>query len=982
VSIGKGTLSLVGAWFVGLAIVRLTGAAAVLLLLVAAFVALLAAFMSGWWRLRSCSIIGVMAPSIATTGDEVTVVIDHREHHRSSAPVRIRILERVVTLDELTPTTATVEVRSAGVFNELDCALESAGIGGLVHWRRRQTVEIETLHVAPVAAGPILPVEHTSTTHDGANASGVGPRVGELDGSRLWRPGEGQQAIHWPSTLRSGELIAHDRSSATESRWSVSVDADAPRLRWTLEEGLRRGHEVVLTDVKTSTGTGTSETDDVSVRNSHDALRWSAIVAASQADPSPPRQIVPVWKRQLSLTAKDPSVERVSTKARLLTGGAALTALWMLLGALGSDVPDRIYTVVGVLLATAISIRFSGRSRPWWARAAVVFIAAAALGRIAVQASGVGGLLEALRGPMPDLLILLVVLHGAEINDRRTNRVHLALTGVVVAYAAGLRIDGLVGWWMLAWGAFATAAFCALDTDRRVQRDRAAYRRVGAWMGAGALSTIGLAAFVPVPDGPASLGLPALSDDNSRVGGDGALVGPDGAPTTPTSPGDGTRGALGQAGGYPGFSDTLDTSVRGDLGDEVVMRVRAPEPAFWRGQTFSEFDGRVWTVSDAQSIPLTGPTIKVQPTLGDVTGTASRAEEFVQTYNIEADLPNVIFAAAPPSTVIFDGTVFARSDGAIRADRTLSEGTVYSVVSQRIDVTAESLRAEGDLSLRFAPFATEPEVAQFLTLPESTSAATVALASELRVEGSTYDTIRNFELWMATNTEYDLNAPVPDGDAVDDFLFSSQRGFCEQIASSLVVMLRSQGVPARLATGYIPGERDLISGVFEVRASDAHAWVEVWFPDSGWQPFDPTASVPLSGDAARSTVGADAASAVISGITSHPFELALVALVATGGAAAVRRIAEARRRRARGTWGVLHDRFMALAPGERVAPQAAAQLAALLGDDTECDPHLIAIELDRVAFDPDYSTPDEGVRRVDAQISRLERRVRETATSS
>ena len=57
------------------------------------------------------------------------------------------------------------------------------------------------------------------------------------------------------------------------------------------------------------------------------------------------------------------------------------------------------------------------------------------------------------------------------------------------------------------------------------------------------------------------------------------------------------RGSLGPVGGYPGFSETLDTSVRGDLGDEIVMRVRAPEPAFWRGQTFTDFDGRTWTVS-------------------------------------------------------------------------------------------------------------------------------------------------------------------------------------------------------------------------------------------------------------------------------------------------------------------------------------------------------------------------------------------------
>ena len=72
-----------------------------------------------------------------------------------------------------------------------------------------------------------------------------------------------------------------------------------------------------------------------------------------------------------------------------------------------------------------------------------------------------------------------------------------------------------------------------------------------------------------------------------------------------------------------------------------------------------------------------------------------------------------------------------------------------------------------------------------------------------------------------------------------------KRGFCMEIASSLTVMLRSIGVPARLVTGFAPGEESLLGGEFTVRGKDAHAWVEVWFPGVGWQGFDPTASVPL-----------------------------------------------------------------------------------------------------------------------------------------
>jgi protein-glutamine gamma-glutamyltransferase len=80
-------------------------------------------------------------------------------------------------------------------------------------------------------------------------------------------------------------------------------------------------------------------------------------------------------------------------------------------------------------------------------------------------------------------------------------------------------------------------------------------------------------------------------------------------------------------------------------------------------------------------------------------------------------------------------------------------------------------------------------------------------------------------------------------------LFTTRLGWCEQVASSLTVMARSVGIPARLATGFVPGEKDGLSGRFVVRERDAHAWTEIYFPGVGWQGFDPTASVPLAGEA-------------------------------------------------------------------------------------------------------------------------------------
>lgn len=986
--VSPGSLSFIAAWLVGLAIARLTGAAAVVLLLVAGVVALFGAFAAGRWRLRSVEIRSIAAPAVATVGDQVTLFVDHSALARRSAPVQIEVLGARSTLDLNGTTAISVRLTEAGRVNAIDVAIRSAGSPGLVWWRRCGTMTVDTIHIAPCAAGPALPVDHSPSSSIGINAAGRSPRSGDLDGTRQWRPGEGQESIHWASSLRSGEFIAHERTAASDTRWELSLSNDPARLRFTMEDGLRCGHRVTLR-------VDDLDGETVDIRNGNDIMTWSAIAAARERSARPVAKRLPAWRRPLSRLGVAEIDNIVSKRRRVLTAVTAWISLQMLLGALGETLLYRGIVTIGIAIATAVSIRACAGSRPLWVRISVGFLSIGALARIAVQASGVGGLIEALRGPMPDLLLILVVLHGAEISDRRTARVHLAITAVITAYATGLRIDGNVAWWMLAWGVAIIATCSTLDVDpvdaRQLREPSTAWsigrlRSIAGWAVAGMVATIALATLVPVPDGPANLGLPALSSPTAITNDNGALLGPDGSPAASTPPNaDGSppsRDALGQSVGYPGFSQTLDTSVRGELGDDIVMRVRAPEPAFWRGQVFTEFDGRVWRVTPESGRRVTGPNISVPPTVGDLPASGIPTQEFVQTYTAEADLPNVIFGAGRPETVFFDGDVITRTDGAIRADRTLPKGTIYSVVSQRVQVTPDDLRAQGDLGDRFEQFAQRENVARFLTIPDSTSQRTIDLAERLRVDGSTYDTIMQYQHWLGLNTEYDLDAPVPDGDAVDDFLFESQRGFCEQIASSLVVMLRSQGVPARLATGYIPGERDRVSGVFAVRASDAHAWVEVWFPATGWEAFDPTADVPLAGDAEPSTIGADAAAALLSGLRSRPLETAGAIGAAVGVLAAIRWVTEFRRRRERGPWGLLHDRFMALSPDAVTAPDAAGQLTRRLAaadddDDDAIVPKQLADEvagfLDRAAFDPDYEPTADDRTRVAAHITVLER---------
>ena len=1022
-----GTGILIGAWIGSAAIARLTGATAVILLLATTVVGFVFEIAAGWWAVRSVRVDSVIAPGVVTVDEHCRLLISIDSRRAASAPEQRRIvvlqpdgttatvdIERVgsddaVAAAEMDVSITTVRFSTPGVISELTVRIEIAGPAGLFWWRRSSTIAVDDVHVAAVGHGPLVEVESNQCSADGSMTAQRGNHDGEIDGVRTWRPGDSTSSVHWASSLRTDELIVHDRLTAADQRWVIDLAAtstDADRLRWTLDEGRRLGHAVV---VRTADGVLHPVTDDDA------AARWSAIAAQAHTEAHrdhtrPARRGVGILQRQISLRPATFETDTAITGvARWSAAAAAFAGMGMLVGALDGSASQHAIVFVAVALGAVVSLwvaRRSGR-RPLLMQVAIVAAILIALGVIAVQATDVDGLLAALRGPLPNVLMLLVVLHGFETVDRRTLRVHLAITFVLASYAAGLRIDAALGWWLAAWAVPFVVSMLTTTRHTGHVRGRPACRRqpaaaaaasaaasartTGRWImsiGGVALAALALLYVVPIPDGPARLGLPALSFNPRAVDAPGGLARPDGSTAAPDSNNSNPdRSSIGNVVGYPGFSETLDTSVRGDLGDQIVMRVRAPEPAFWRGQTFTEFDGRTWTVSRDLGQRQDGPVIDVQPTIGDALGSSVPSDELVQTYFIEQDHPNVVFAASRPVQVIFDGSLWTRPDSALRSDVTLTEGSVYTVISERVRVGADILRAQGDLGEFFAGFRemAGDEVDPFLTIPESTTQRTIDLATSLRTPGeSTYDTILAYEAWLGVNTEYDLDAPVPpDGaDAVDDFLFESQLGYCEQIASTLTIMLRSQGVPARLATGYVPGERDRVSGVWNVRGSDAHAWVEVWFPQTGWQAFDPTAEVPLAADAGNGTVGGDLIGATVSSIASHRIEIGLVVLTAGVMWGLVRLVMLARYRRRRGRWGLLQDRFGALATTVRREPSQSddpvvatnVRIAATVADIHDRDAaRLVADELDRVAFDPGWVDDDGRFEHTRSALATLER---------
>jgi transglutaminase-like putative cysteine protease len=169
----------------------------------------------------------------------------------------------------------------------------------------------------------------------------------------------------------------------------------------------------------------------------------------------------------------------------------------------------------------------------------------------------------------------------------------------------------------------------------------------------------------------------------------------------------------------------------------------------------------------------------------------------------------------------------------------LTKAQIYTADSLYPVVSETQLRASPD---------TYPEdiYERYLSLPETVTERVTRLANDVTVNiDNPYDKARAIEAYLR-NFPYSLNVPAPPSsqDVADYFLFDLKRGYCDYYATSMVVMARAAGLPARLVIGYSSGEYAPVSAAYIVREQDAHSWVEIYFTGVGWVEFEPTASLP------------------------------------------------------------------------------------------------------------------------------------------
>lgn len=266
-----------------------------------------------------------------------------------------------------------------------------------------------------------------------------------------------------------------------------------------------------------------------------------------------------------------------------------------------------------------------------------------------------------------------------------------------------------------------------------------------------------------------------------------------------------------------------------EIGEEPTAPVH-----YWRGITYDYYTGRGWQQSERTPLDRTAwQPVMAMETLGLI--------PLTQEVEILSPRAGLIYAANQPITVSIPYRVLSLGpeDYAGLLVRERGGGSLhYTVVSLIPRLGEDDLRAASTL---YPTWVTK----RYLQLPPNLPQRVIALSKEITKNATNpYDKALAIQEYLR-KLPYDPNILLPPGDfdAVDYFLFI-QKGYCNYFGTAMAVMLRTVGVPARVAQGYLPGEYDWNEHRYIVRTNRQHVWTEVYFPPFGWIEFEPTPGYP------------------------------------------------------------------------------------------------------------------------------------------
>lgn len=289
-----------------------------------------------------------------------------------------------------------------------------------------------------------------------------------------------------------------------------------------------------------------------------------------------------------------------------------------------------------------------------------------------------------------------------------------------------------------------------------------------------------------------------------------------------------------------GLSDSIEMGSISNLveSEAVAFRVDfegeipSADTLYWRGPVLWQTDGRRWERIPTEYSPRLPPFEAVGESLNYTVTLEANNRRWLFALDLPLELPEGL-----------NQPVFVRPDFQLISPQDISTKVRYNVSSSpRYTLTA------------FAPWM-ETLATQ---LPEGRNPQALRLARGWREQGLSDAAIvqRGYNLFHDQPFYYTRQPPRLGEQPVDEFLFTTRRGFCEHYAAAYVTLMRAAGIPARIVTGYQGGELNELGDYLIVRQSNAHAWAEVWLGDQGWVRVDPTSAVPAerveaSNDATR-----------------------------------------------------------------------------------------------------------------------------------
>ena len=296
------------------------------------------------------------------------------------------------------------------------------------------------------------------------------------------------------------------------------------------------------------------------------------------------------------------------------------------------------------------------------------------------------------------------------------------------------------------------------------------------------------------------------------------------------------------------YGETLSLTAGIQPEEALVMEVdpeRLPIGGgrlYWRSRVYDAYEDGVWSLTGGTPRPFT-------PDEGNLVLPMYEGREIVRVTVQAVDSAfQVLFVPSQPlwvnrtSSVTLSGSPPDSLEGyAFASEQILMQGEEYRARGSVASPDTLQLRSAGD---QYPAWVENT----YLQLPENLPDSISRLAEEITAGLDTpYDRAAAITRWLRSNIQYSrVTDPPPDEvDPLEWFLFEYKTGFCNFYASAEVIMLRTLGIPARMAAGYARGTYDAVNGIYIVRSEDAHTWPEVFFPGLGWVEFEPTTSQPV-----------------------------------------------------------------------------------------------------------------------------------------